>query len=77
MNEWQLIETAPAKTTDEEPVEVLLWVPWGGSDGKGCVAFGHVYIRKDGSIRARASGYLGNSETIQLWQPVPEPPLQP
>lgn len=72
---WQPIETAPVTPPDKEPEEVLLWLPGGGFDHKGCCAFGRCYKYSDGNVRAVASGFLGFE--ITHWMPLPEPPDSP
>lgn len=64
---WKDIESAPACTSDEDPVEVLL------SDGK-VIAMGYVVIRRDGSKRGKASYHSGFEWTH--WMPLPPPPTQ-
>lgn len=76
MSEWQPIDTAPAGDLGSDIITtILLWIADGGDVGRGCVGLGYCYRRRDGSIKALATGYRGFR--ITHWMPLPPPPVQP
>ncbi len=75
MSNWQLIETAPTSSLDDDPIEILLWIADGGEKGKGGISFGRCYRSANGSVKAVPVSYRGNYR-VTHWQPLPSPPAE-
>lgn len=77
MSEWRPIETAPTGSPDElhDPPRIIVWVAGMTPKDPGRSAFGRVFLRRDGSKKPRADGFLGDYQ-ITHWQPDPgdDPP---